>query len=39
MLVHEQTVERHHVNILEQLDMSARVELTHDAIRRGLVQP
>ncbi len=33
------TVERHRENILTKLGMRDRVELTHYAIRRGLVEP
>jgi DNA-binding NarL/FixJ family response regulator len=37
--ISKKTVERHRANILEQLGMRDRVELTRYAIRRGLVQP
>jgi DNA-binding NarL/FixJ family response regulator len=33
------TVERHRANVLAKLGMRNRVELTHYAIRRGLVEP
>jgi DNA-binding NarL/FixJ family response regulator len=39
LVISEKTVERHRANILEKLDMRARVELTRYAIRRGLVEP
>lgn len=39
LLISAKTVERHRSNIYTKLDVSDRVELTHYAIRRGLVHP
>ncbi len=39
LVISVKTVERHRANILEKLGMRDRVELTRDAIRRGLVEP
>jgi DNA-binding NarL/FixJ family response regulator len=39
LVISKKTVERHRANILEKLGMRDRVELTHYAIRRGLVEP
>jgi DNA-binding NarL/FixJ family response regulator len=39
LVISVKTVERHRQNILENLGMSDRVELTRYAIRRGLIQP
>jgi DNA-binding CsgD family transcriptional regulator len=38
-LISERPVERHVENILEELDMDDRVELTRHAIRHGLIEP
>jgi DNA-binding NarL/FixJ family response regulator len=37
--ISHKTVDRHRANILEKLGMRNRVELTHYAIKRGLVEP
>jgi DNA-binding NarL/FixJ family response regulator len=39
LVISKKTVDRHRANILEKLGMRNRVELTHYAIRRGLVEP
>jgi len=39
LVISKKTVERHRANTLEKLGMHNRVELTHYAIRRGLVEP
>lgn len=39
LIISKKTVDRHRANILEKLGMRDRVELTHYAIRRGLVEP
>lgn len=39
LFISKKTVEHHRANILEKLQMRNRVELTHYAIRRGLVEP
>lgn len=39
LVISPRTVERHRENILAKLAMRDRVELTHYAIRRGLVEP
>jgi DNA-binding NarL/FixJ family response regulator len=39
LVISEKTVERHRANVLEKLGMRDRVDLTHYAIRRGLVEP
>jgi DNA-binding NarL/FixJ family response regulator len=39
LTISARTVERHRENILAKLGMRDRVELTHYAIRRGLVEP
>jgi DNA-binding NarL/FixJ family response regulator len=39
LVISKKTVERHRANVLEKLGMRNRVELTHYAIRRGLVEP
>jgi DNA-binding NarL/FixJ family response regulator len=39
LTISEKTVERHRSNVLSKLGMRDRVELTHYAIRRGLVEP
>lgn len=39
LLISIKTVERHRTNIFTKLDIKDRVELTHYAIRAGLVQP
>ena len=39
LFISKKTVDRHRANILEKLGMRNRVELTHYAIRRGLVEP
>jgi DNA-binding NarL/FixJ family response regulator len=39
LVISEKTVERHRANVLEQLGMRDRVELTRYAIRQGLVEP
>ncbi len=39
LVISKKTVERHPANVLEQLGMRDRVELTRYAIRRGLVEP
>jgi DNA-binding NarL/FixJ family response regulator len=38
-VVSDKTVERHGGNILEKLAIRERVDLTRDAVRRGLVEP
>jgi DNA-binding NarL/FixJ family response regulator len=38
LVISKKTVERHRANILEKLEMRNRVELTHYAIRHGLVE-
>jgi DNA-binding NarL/FixJ family response regulator len=38
LVISEKTVDRHRANILEKLGMRDRVELTHYAIRNGLVE-
>jgi DNA-binding NarL/FixJ family response regulator len=39
LFISKKTVEHHRANILDKLQMRNRVELTHYAIRRGLVEP
>jgi DNA-binding NarL/FixJ family response regulator len=39
LFISKKTVDRHRANVLEKLGMRNRVELTHYAIRRGLVEP
>jgi DNA-binding NarL/FixJ family response regulator len=39
LFISKKTVDRHRANVLEKLGMRNRVELTHYAIRRGLVVP
>jgi DNA-binding NarL/FixJ family response regulator len=39
LFISKKTVDRHRANILEKLGMRNRVQLTHYAIRRGLVEP
>jgi DNA-binding NarL/FixJ family response regulator len=39
LVISKKTVDRHRANILDKLGMRNRVELTHYAIRRGLVEP
>jgi DNA-binding NarL/FixJ family response regulator len=39
LVISPRSVERHRANLLEKLGMRNRVELTHYAIRRGLVEP
>jgi DNA-binding NarL/FixJ family response regulator len=39
LFISKKTVDRHRGNILEKLGMRNRVQLTHYAIRRGLVEP
>lgn len=39
LVISKKTVERHRANILEKLGMRNRVQLTHYAIRSGLVDP
>ncbi|CAN5550917.1 response regulator transcription factor [soil metagenome] len=39
LVISQKTVERHRANLLEKLGMRNRVDLTHYAIRRGLVAP
>jgi DNA-binding NarL/FixJ family response regulator len=39
LIISPKTVENHRAKILDKLGMHDRVELTHYAIRRGLVQP
>src|SRR5215208_4160400 len=39
LVISHKTVDRHRANILEKLGMRDRVDLTHYAIRRGLVEP
>jgi DNA-binding NarL/FixJ family response regulator len=38
LVISENTVERHRANILEKLGLHDRVELTHYAIRNGLIE-
>jgi DNA-binding NarL/FixJ family response regulator len=39
LIISRKTVDRHRANVLEKLGMRNRVELTHYAIKRGLVEP
>ena len=39
LFISKKTVDRHRANVLEKLGMRNRVQLTHYAIRRGLVEP
>jgi DNA-binding NarL/FixJ family response regulator len=39
LVISPRTVDRHRANVLEKLGMRNRVELTHYAIKRGLVEP
>jgi DNA-binding NarL/FixJ family response regulator len=39
LVISQKTVDRHRANILKNLGMRNRVELTRYAIKRGLVEP